>query len=129
MTGAIVADRARRDARRRRRRAGRAVPDRIAEALDIAIPEVQFRGVHADEQGRLTVAAAERLEELVERADAVVFGPGVGDSDQVRALARWAVRTAPRARARRAGHRRVRRRHAGARRARRRADAADAARG
>ncbi|MCW2925420.1 MAG: NAD(P)H-hydrate dehydratase, partial [Thermoleophilia bacterium] len=71
-----------------------AVPDRISEALDIAVAEVQFRGLHADEQGRLTVAAAERLEELVERADAVVFGPGIGDSEQVRALARWAVRQA-----------------------------------
>jgi NAD(P)H-hydrate epimerase len=71
------------------------VPDRIAEQLDVAVPEVQFRGVHADEMGRMTVAAAERLDEIVERSDAVVFGPGVGDSDQVRALARWAVRTAP----------------------------------
>ncbi|MCW2927495.1 MAG: Bifunctional NAD(P)H-hydrate repair enzyme [Thermoleophilia bacterium] len=71
-----------------------AVPDRIAEALDVAVPEVQFRGFHGDERGRLTVAAAERLEEIVERADAVVFGPGIGDSDQIRALARWAVRSA-----------------------------------
>lgn len=70
------------------------VPDRIAQPLDVVVPEVQFRGLHGDEAGRLTVAAAERLEEYVERADAVVFGPGVGDSDQVRALARWAVRTA-----------------------------------
>ncbi len=70
------------------------VPDRIAEQLDVAVPEVQFRGVHGDEIGRLTVAAAERLDEIVDRADAVVFGPGIGDSDQVRALARWAVRTA-----------------------------------
>jgi NAD(P)H-hydrate epimerase len=70
------------------------VPDRIAEQLDVAVPEVQFRGMHGDEMGRMTVAAAERLDELVERADAVVFGPGIGDSDQVRALARWAVRTA-----------------------------------
>lgn len=69
------------------------VPDRIAEALDVAVPEVQFRGVHSDEVGRLTVAAAERLDEIVDRADAVVFGPGIGDSDQVRALARWAART------------------------------------
>jgi NAD(P)H-hydrate epimerase len=70
------------------------VPDRIAEPLDIAIPEVQFRGMHADEQGRLTVAAAERLEQYVDRADAVGFGPGIGESDQVRALAKWAARTA-----------------------------------
>lgn len=70
------------------------VPDRIAERLDIAVPEVQFRGLHSDEMGRLTVAAAERLDELVDRADAVVFGPGIGDGDQVRALARWAARTA-----------------------------------
>jgi NAD(P)H-hydrate epimerase len=71
-----------------------AVPDRLAEGLDIRYPEIQFRGYHDDERGRLTVAAAERLEELVDRADAVVFGPGIGDSDQIRALARWAVRTA-----------------------------------
>lgn len=70
------------------------VPDRIAERLDIEIPEVQVRGVHSDEMGRLTVAAAERLEQIVERAGVVVFGPGIGDSDQVRALARWAVKTA-----------------------------------
>ncbi|MCW2956721.1 MAG: Bifunctional NAD(P)H-hydrate repair enzyme [Thermoleophilia bacterium] len=72
-----------------------AVPDRIAEALDVAVPEVQFRGQHSDELGRLTVAAAERLEELAGRAGAVVFGPGIGDSDQLRALARWVVRAAP----------------------------------
>ncbi|MEO6867941.1 MAG: NAD(P)H-hydrate epimerase [Gaiellales bacterium] len=70
------------------------VSDRFAERLDAAIPEVQFRGVHGDEQGRLTVAAAERLEEIVTRADAVVFGPGIGDGDQIRALARWVARTA-----------------------------------
>ena len=71
-----------------------AVPDKLAEALDVGIPEVQFHGMHCDERGRLTVAAAERLEEFVDRADAVVFGPGIGESDQVQALARWAVRTA-----------------------------------
>lgn len=71
-----------------------AVPDRIAHALDVAVPEVQVRGMHDDEHGRLTVAAAERIEQLVTRADAVVFGPGLGASDQLRALARWAMRTA-----------------------------------
>lgn len=72
-----------------------AVPDRIAPALDIAIPEVQFRGQLSDDEGRMTVAAAERLEELLGKTDTVVFGPGIGTGDQVRALARWAVRTAP----------------------------------
>ena len=71
-----------------------AVPDRIAPALDIAIPEVQFRGMLSDDQGRMTVAAAERLEDLVGKTDTVVIGPGIGDGDQVRALARWAVRSA-----------------------------------
>lgn len=70
-----------------------AVPDRIAEGLDIAIPEVQFRGCSSDEFGRLTVASAERIEEHVGRAGCVVFGPGIGESDQLKALARWAVRT------------------------------------
>jgi NAD(P)H-hydrate epimerase len=40
------------------------------------------------------VAGAERIEEFVQRAGCVVFGPGIGDSDQVRALARWALREA-----------------------------------
>lgn len=71
------------------------VPEPIAPLLDASIAEVQFRGAISDNQGRLTVAAAEGLEPLVARADAVVLGPGIGDGDQVRALARWAVRTAP----------------------------------
>jgi NAD(P)H-hydrate epimerase len=72
-----------------------AVPDRIAQALDVAIPEVQFRGMLSDDEGRLTVAAAERIEGMLEKTDTVVFGPGIGTGDQVRALARWAVRNAP----------------------------------
>jgi NAD(P)H-hydrate epimerase len=72
-----------------------AVPDQLAQALDIAIPEVQFRGMLSDEQGRMTVAAAERLEGLLGKTDTIVLGPGIGDGDQVRALARWAVRSAP----------------------------------
>lgn len=71
------------------------VPQPIAGVLDASIPEVQFRGGIADPQGRLTVAAAEGVQPLVERADAVVFGPGIGDGEQVTALARWAVKAAP----------------------------------
>ncbi|MCW2974081.1 MAG: NAD(P)H-hydrate dehydratase, partial [Thermoleophilia bacterium] len=71
-----------------------AVPDRIAPALDIAIPEVQFRGMLSDEQGRMTVAAAEKLEDLIGKTDTVVIGPGIGEGDQVRALVRWAVNSA-----------------------------------
>jgi NAD(P)H-hydrate epimerase len=70
-----------------------AVPDPVALALDIAVPEVQFRGMIADEDGRITVAAAQRLEALVADVDTVVFGPGIGDSDQTRALARWAAKS------------------------------------
>lgn len=72
-----------------------AVPDRIASELDVAIPEVQFRGMLCDEEGRLTVAAAERLELLVSSAGSVVFGPGIGNGDQIRALSRWAIQKAP----------------------------------
>ena len=71
-----------------------AVPEPLAMHLDTTIPEVQFRGAIADAEGRFTVAAAERLEELVDRADTVVFGCGIGMSDQIRALARWVVREA-----------------------------------
>ncbi len=69
-----------------------ATPKPIAEALDVAIPEVQFRGVIADPDGRITVAAAEEVAELVDRVDAVVIGPGLGSSDQTTAFVRWALR-------------------------------------
>jgi hydroxyethylthiazole kinase-like uncharacterized protein yjeF len=71
------------------------VPDSIAHALDVAIPEVQFRGAISDATGRLTVAAAEGLEPIVAKADSVVVGPGIGDGDQVRALVRWSLTAAP----------------------------------
>lgn len=71
------------------------VPEPIAGPLDARIPEVQFRGAISDPLGRLTVAAAEGLEPLVAKANAIVLGPGIGDGDQVRALARWAVHAAP----------------------------------
>lgn len=70
------------------------VPDAIAADLDAAVTEVQFRGCIDDDAGRLSVASAEQMEELVGRAGAVVFGPGVGDSEQVRALSRWVARRA-----------------------------------
>jgi NAD(P)H-hydrate epimerase len=70
------------------------VPEPVAAVLDAATPEVQVRPAISDATGLLTVAAAEGLEPLVERAGALLFGPGVGESDQVRALARWAVRHA-----------------------------------
>lgn len=71
------------------------VPEPLAMQLDVAVPEVQFRGAIADQQGLLTVGAAQGLEPLVERSDVVAFGPGIGESEQVSALARWAVRHAP----------------------------------
>ena len=69
-----------------------AVPEPIAQELDSAVPEVQFRGAIADAEGRLTVGAAEHIEKLTERAGAVAFGPGLGRSDQTRALARWVLK-------------------------------------
>jgi NAD(P)H-hydrate epimerase len=72
-----------------------AVPERLAATLDGAHLEVQVRGMIADAEGRLTVAAAERLEEMVMRCDVVAFGPGAGRGEQVSALARWTARTAP----------------------------------
>lgn len=72
------------------------VPEPIAVQLDCSIAEVQFQGVLADEQGRHTIASADRMEPVVKRADVVVFGPGLGDSDQTRALARWVSKTAQR---------------------------------
>lgn len=72
------------------------VPEPIAVELDCSVPEVQFKGVIADESGRHTIAAAERMQPLVEKADAVVFGPGIGDTEQTQALARWAAKTSGR---------------------------------
>ena len=70
-------------------------PEPIALALDIEIPEVQFRGAIADKHGVMTVGAAQGLEPLVARCDVVAFGPGIGEGEQVRALARWVVNHAP----------------------------------
>jgi NAD(P)H-hydrate epimerase len=69
-----------------------AVPEPIAQELDSAVAEVQFRGAIADADGRLTVGAAELIESLTDRAGAVAFGPGLGRSDQTRALARWVLK-------------------------------------
>jgi NAD(P)H-hydrate epimerase len=71
------------------------VPEPIAGHLDSHIEEVQFRGGIADAHGRMTVAAAEGMQPLVDKCDVMVFGPGLGDGDQISALARWAIKSAP----------------------------------
>jgi NAD(P)H-hydrate epimerase len=70
------------------------VPEPVALALDASVAEVQFKPAIADANGLLTVAAAEGLEPLLGKAGAMVFGPGIGESDQIRALARWAAKNA-----------------------------------
>jgi hydroxyethylthiazole kinase-like uncharacterized protein yjeF len=65
-----------------------AVPEPIAQPLDIQIPDVQFRGLPADADGQLTEAAGDAIEQLIDKADVIVIGPGIGTGKGVEALVR-----------------------------------------
>lgn len=63
-----------------------AVPEEVAVALAVAVPEAGVTGWATRTNGDLTGAAREALAGRLARADAVVVGPGVDDPAVARAL-------------------------------------------
>ena len=57
-----------------------AVPEGIADLVAGFEPSYLSLGLPEDEQGRMTTAAAQRLEEVLSRQIAVAIGPGLGQS-------------------------------------------------
>jgi NAD(P)H-hydrate epimerase len=68
-----------------------AVPAPAQQAIDMRLLEQMSRGL-PDEDGSHTAAGAEVVEEMAERAGAVVLGPGLGRSDGAAAFARAVAR-------------------------------------
>ncbi|HEX2110793.1 MAG TPA: NAD(P)H-hydrate dehydratase [Gaiellaceae bacterium] len=64
------------------------VPESLASAFAQRFVEVTTTPGPADANGRLVAAAADVVLEVAERADAVALGPGLGRSDETRALVR-----------------------------------------
>lgn len=59
----------------------------VAAALGVAVPEAYVEGLAVDERGDPDAAAAERILELADEADAVLIGPGVREPAAGAALA------------------------------------------
>ncbi len=58
-----------------------------ASALGAAMPEALVMGLPETEGGGLALAGFEHIATRLERADAVLFGPGVAEDDEIEALA------------------------------------------
>jgi ADP-dependent NAD(P)H-hydrate dehydratase len=63
-----------------------AVPRSVAGFAAQALPEALVRGLHETEDGAIAASAAEQLADLVERASAMLIGPGMTDKEQTRHL-------------------------------------------
>src|SRR4051794_14122676 len=73
-----------------------AVPEPAQQAVDLRLLEQMSRAL-PDEEGAHTPAGVEVVEEMAERAGAVILGPGLGRSEQAQEFARLVARsvTAP----------------------------------
>jgi hydroxyethylthiazole kinase-like uncharacterized protein yjeF len=69
-----------------------AVPGPVQPAMDMRLLEQMSRGL-PDDDGAHTPEGAELVEEMAERAGAVVLGPGIGRSDGAREFARLVARS------------------------------------
>jgi hydroxyethylthiazole kinase-like uncharacterized protein yjeF len=62
------------------------VPSKVAPHVSIALPEALVRGVPSTEAGALEGSSVELFLDLVEKASAVLVGPGTADREQTQAL-------------------------------------------
>jgi ADP-dependent NAD(P)H-hydrate dehydratase len=62
------------------------VPSKVAPHVSIALPEALVRGVPSTEAGAIEGSSVELFLDLVEKASAVVVGPGMADKEQTQAL-------------------------------------------
>jgi hydroxyethylthiazole kinase-like uncharacterized protein yjeF len=72
-----------------------AVPRPVQPVVAGFLPEAMSAALPADDAGRLSEAAAEPLLGLVERADVVVVGPGLGRAEGTQAAVRAFVAACP----------------------------------
>jgi ADP-dependent NAD(P)H-hydrate dehydratase len=62
------------------------VPSKVAPHVSIALPEALVRGVPSTEAGAIEGSSVELFLDLVEKASAVLVGPGMADREQTQAL-------------------------------------------
>ena len=62
------------------------VPSKVAPHVSIALPEALVRGVPSTEAGAIEGSSVELFLDLVEKASAVLVGPGTADREQTQAL-------------------------------------------
>jgi ADP-dependent NAD(P)H-hydrate dehydratase len=62
------------------------VPSKVAPNVSIALPEALVRGVPSTEAGAIEGSSVELFLDLVEKASAVLVGPGMADREQTQAL-------------------------------------------
>jgi hydroxyethylthiazole kinase-like uncharacterized protein yjeF len=62
------------------------VPSKVAPHVSIALPEALVRGVPSTEAGAIEGSSVELFRDLLEKASAVLVGPGMADQEQTRAL-------------------------------------------
>jgi ADP-dependent NAD(P)H-hydrate dehydratase len=62
------------------------VPSKVAPHVSIALPEALVRGVPSTEAGAIRGSSAELVLDLVEKASAVLIGPGMADEEETRGL-------------------------------------------
>jgi ADP-dependent NAD(P)H-hydrate dehydratase len=73
-----------------------AVPDAILETVASFEPSYMTVPLPCDAEGRLTVAAKDRIRELAQDATCLAVGPGIGRVPQVAELVVWAYSVLPR---------------------------------
>jgi ADP-dependent NAD(P)H-hydrate dehydratase len=62
------------------------VPSKVAPHVSIALPEALVRGVPSTEAGAIEGSSVELFLDLVQKASAVLVGPGMADKEQTQAL-------------------------------------------
>ncbi len=70
-----------------------AVPERIVDAVAAFQPEAMTLPLPCDPQGRIVLDAVDVVRDRLDRADALVVGPGLGRSEQAQAAIRFLVKS------------------------------------
>jgi ADP-dependent NAD(P)H-hydrate dehydratase len=72
-----------------------AVPDRCLDTIAAFEPCYMTAPLTSDKQGLISWAARDQLHELLEAADCIAIGPGIGRSGDVQQLVQWLYRSCP----------------------------------